>query len=99
MARTIRDKFDLFTLATKVKPFTVKGNIEMWLIGTGIGIDDNSYPIVKNFFIDYNTSEIHIDFTDGTDSSFSLREKFWVDIDSRYLSVPSKKKNKKQKRK
>ena len=48
--------------------------------------------------VDGITEEVHFDFKDGSSSSFNLMEKYWVKIDKRYLSTPSKMKTKKQKR-
>ena len=88
MAKTRRDKFDLFTLAIKQQ-----------LIGVGMVIEDENVYYVKDYYCDYATSEIHIDFDDNTTGSFNLNEKFVVEIEDTYKSVPSKKKTKKQKRK
>lgn len=87
MAKTRRDKFDLFTLAIKQQ-----------LIGTGIVLSDDTVLEVKDFYCDYTTHEIHIDFVGGENSSFNLNDKFVVEIEDSYKSVKSKKKRKKQKR-
>lgn len=87
MAKTIRDKFDLTTLAMKQK-----------LIGAEIIMDDDTSLEVADYYMDMATKEIHIDFVNGEEASFSLMDKFHVKIDSSYKSVSSKKKTKRQKR-
>jgi hypothetical protein len=88
MAKTQRDKFDLFTLAIKQQ-----------LIGTELVMEDDTVLEVKDFYMDYATAEIHIDFVGGAEASFNLHEKFIVNIEDTYKSVSSKKKNKKNKKK
>jgi hypothetical protein len=86
MAKTERDKYDLFTLAVKQQ-----------LIGCEIVMKDNSSLEIEDFWIDKRTDEIHIDFTDGSESSFDLNEKFVVKIDDSYKTVSAKKKVKRKK--
>jgi hypothetical protein len=87
MAKTLRKKFDLITLAIKQK-----------LIGCEIVMNDDTSLEISDFYIDYPTSEIHVEFTDGTDSSFNLNEKFVVKLDHNYKNVKAKKKRKKKKK-
>lgn len=86
MAKTIRDKFDIFTLIVKQQ-----------FIGVEIIMDDDEELTVSDFYCDYATDEVHIEFTDGSSSSFNLRDKFVVKIEDTYKSIPSKKKRKKRK--
>ena len=83
MAKEQRDKYDLFTLATKViedpqNPGVYKNPLK----GAEIVFEDDTSAEVKDWHIDYATNEIHIDFTDGTDDSFSLKRKYVVKIDT-----------------
>jgi hypothetical protein len=87
MAKVRREKFDLFTLA-------IKGQ----LIGSDIVFEDDSKLEVEDFYIDYNTSEIHIDFVGGTGDSFSLKRRYVVDVDENIKVVNNKKKQKKAKK-
>jgi hypothetical protein len=87
MAKTLRKRFDLFTLAVKQK-----------LVGTEILMANGDSLEVFDFYCDYATNEIHIEFTDGSAGSFNLIDKFQVKIDETYTSVSPKKKGKTQKR-
>ena len=87
MPKVERDKYDLLTLAIKQQ-----------LIGCEIIFSDNTSAEVQDYYIDAATNEIHIDFTDGTDESLSLKRKYVVNIDSGYNTVTSKKKKRKPKR-
>jgi hypothetical protein len=97
--KKVRDKFDLDTLTRKVKPFLSDGGlIENWIDGCEIALDGDDYKevIPYKWFIDNQTNEVHLEFTDGTDGSFSLSDKFFVRIDIRYLSITSKMKRKRK---
>jgi len=94
MAKTQRDKFDLLTLAIKHQ-----------LIGTDIIVrdivDDVEVDValeVKDWYIDYATSQIHIDFTDGSDDMFDLNQKYFVNIEVTYKSIPQKRNRRRRKR-
>ena len=87
MAKVIKDKYDLFTLA-------IKGS----LIGTEIVFDDDTSSEIEDFFIDLTTMELHCDFVGGGGDNFNLRRKYTVKISDTYKSVSSKKKKKKAKR-
>lgn len=93
MAKTIKGRFDLFTLCCKGQ-----------LIGTGIQLDDNKIIVVSDWYSDFKTNEIHLEFENDSDgnpvdgASFDLGEKFFVEIDVNYKSVQSKKKGKNHKK-
>ena len=87
MAKTERDKFDLFTLCCKGE-----------LIGTEIQMDDDTWEEVSNWYADWKTGEIHLDFVSGAEGSYNLGDKFIVKVEDTYVSIPSKKKTKKHKR-
>jgi hypothetical protein len=87
MPKTQRDKFDLFTLCCKGK-----------IIGTEIQMDDDSWEEVQDWYADFKTGEIHIEFVSGEEGSFNLGDKFIVKIDNSYNKISSKKKKKRHKR-
>lgn len=87
MAKVIKGKFDLFTLA-------IKGQ----LIGTDIHFDEGTFE-VSDWYIDYATNEIHVEFTNGTGESLDLKQKHVVSIDQNYVPVQNKGKFKRAKRK
>jgi len=86
MAKIIRDKFDIFTLIVKQQ-----------FIGVEIVMDNDEELMVKDFYCDYATDEVHVEFTNGESSSFNLRDKFVIKIEDTYKKVTSKKKNKRRK--
>lgn len=87
MAKVRREKFDLLTLA-------IKGQ----LIGSDIVFEDDSKLEVADFYIDYNTSEIHIDFVGGVGDSFSLKRRYVVEVEETVKVVKNKKKKKRAKK-
>lgn len=86
MGKTIRDKFDIFTLIVKQQ-----------FIGIEIIMVDNEELTVSDFYCDYATDEVHVEFTDGSSGSFNLKDKFVVKVDDTYNKVTSKKKVKERK--
>lgn len=87
MAKKIKDKYDLLTLA-------IKGQ----LIGNDIHFED-AVKEVSDYYIDYATGELHVEFVSGGGTSLDLRQKYVVSIPDTYTSVQSKKKVKKAKKK
>ncbi len=88
MAKVIRGKFDLFTLCCKNQ-----------LIGTEIQLEDETWVVVGDWYCDFKTNEIHLNFKNGEEGdSFDLGEKFVVKIDSAYKVVKSKKKKRNAKK-
>ena len=89
MAKNIKSKFDLFTLYCKGQ-----------LIGTEIQLEDDSFVEVVDWYADYKTNEIHLEFANGEEGdSFDLGDKFIVRISDTYKSVQSQKKKRNQKKK
>lgn len=88
MAKITKEKYDLQTLAIKQK-----------LVGSNIHFEEGVSPDIADWYIDSATQEIHLQYSDGTGDSLDLRQKYVVDVESTYVSVQSKKKNKKPKRK
>lgn len=86
MAKIERDKFDIFTLIVKQQ-----------FIGVDMIMDDDEILTVSDFYCDYATDEVHVEFTDGSSSSFNLKDKFVVRIEDTYNKVTSKKKVKNRK--
>ena len=80
MGKIVKDKYDLLTLATKGV-----------LIGSDIHFEDGSLEI-EDYYLDYATGEIHIEFTDGSGQCLDLKEKHVVSVPDTYRSVQSKKK-------
>ena len=92
METIIRDKWDLFTMITKINPNTGVN----WIYNLEIQMEDGTWEEVTDYYCDYATSEIHLEFKSGTDGSFNLREKFVVRVDKDYKRVHSKKKRRKK---
>lgn len=86
MAKVIKGKFDLLTLA-------IKGQ----LIGTDIHFDEGVFE-VADYYIDYATNEIHVQFTDGSGESLDLKQKHVVSINDAYVTIQNKGKVKRPKR-
>ena len=92
MAKTRRYKYDLWTLCTK--------NL---IIGSSLVLEnkdlENEEEILEilDWYGDYRTDEIHIDFVGGKEGSFNLRDKYIVEIEDSYKSISSKKKGRKKK--
>ena len=74
MAKVIRDKWDIGTTA-------IKGQ----LIGNRIQLADNSWKTVEDWFIDFATGMIVVEFVEDAPedrpSEFTLKSKFIVEID------------------
>jgi len=87
MAKVVKGKFDLLTLA-------IKGQ----LIGTDIHFEEGIFE-VADWYIDFATNEMHVEFTDGSGESLDLKQKHVVSIDQSYVPVQNKGKLKRAKRK
>ena len=68
-----------------------------WIYDLEIQMEDGSWEQVKDFYCDYATDEIHLEFVSGAETSFNLKLKYIVRIEDKYKKVPSKKKIKRQK--
>ncbi|MHA1123749.1 MAG: hypothetical protein ACTSPC_13210 [Candidatus Heimdallarchaeota archaeon] len=98
MAKTLRKKYDLYTLCIKIIP-DGNGGYKNAIIGADIVFDDDTRETVKDWSIDYPTNELHLDFESGESGSFSLMRKYQVYLDSSYKNVKqNKKKNRRAKR-
>jgi len=88
MAKIERNNFDLPTLAIKGK-----------LIGTELALEDGTFLEISDWYIDWATFEMHIDFIDNTGGVYNMREKHTVLIEDVYKKVSKKDRKKKAKRK
>jgi len=87
MAKIIKEKYDLLTLATK-----------QVLIGSNIHFEDGVSLDIVDYYIDYRTSEIHVEYAGGSGDNLDLNEKYVVSVPSTYKTVKPKKKVKKAKK-
>lgn len=87
MVKVIHDKWDIATTAIKQQ-----------LIGNRIQLEDDIWKTVKDYYFDFATDTINIifeeDAVDEPASTFSLKEKFVIELDNTIKPIKNKKRKK-----
>jgi len=102
MAKTLRDNYDLRTLATKIIP-DGNGGFKNAIVGAEIVfVNPNDGNDIRKEVEDWHfmeaTCEIHLKFTDGESDVLNLKRTYQVYIDDGYKSVKANKKRRRGKR-